>query len=291
MSQSTNAAHRMSLIQMHVAVVLAGGTGLFPKLVAVNPLVMSCTRTLFGGATLLLIGLILKTNLRPGGGKTLAALAVSGAILAFHWFAFFQAIRVSTVAIGVLGLGSLTLAATFLEPLVFRERLRGADVATGVLVVAGLLLITPEFDLGNAHTQGLIWGIGAGMAYAVFSLITRSVVRTRPAVTVAFYQQIFAGLASLPLVWTTIGATTGRDWMALLVLGVIFTGISQWLMTSSLRHLSVQTSSVVLGLEPVYAILLAWGLLNERPGLRTVLGGAVICGAVLWTSLRPRRAG
>lgn len=273
---------------MHLAVVLASGTGLFPKLLSVSPLVMSCLRTLFGGATLLVLAAILRTDLRPGRGKTVAVLAVSGLLLAFHWFAFFQSIRVSTVATGVLGLGSLTLFATFLEPLVFRERLRGADVVTGLLVVAGLLLITPAFDLGNTHTQGLLWGIVAGLAYAIFSLITRSTVRLLPAVTVAFYQQIFAGFATLPFVWMVLGETSAHDWGLLLLLGVVFTGILQWLMTSSLRHLSVQTSSVLLSLEPIYAILLAWGLLHERPGLRTILGGTVICAAVLWTSLKPR---
>lgn len=272
---------------MHVAVVLAGGTGLFPKFLTVDPLLMTCARTLFGAATLLVLARFLKVGLRFGGPRILLTLAASGAILAFHWFAFFQSVRVSTVAIGVLGLGSLTLFATFLEPLVFRERLRRRDALTGFLVVAGLFLITPAFDLGNTHTQGLLWGVAAGFSYAVFSLVTRALVRTLPAITVAFHQQLFAGLASLPLAWTALAATSAHDWVALLLLGVVFTGLSQWLMTSSLRRLSVQTTSVLLGLEPIYAILLAGLLLGETPAPRTLLGGAIICGAVLWTSLRP----
>jgi len=277
---------------MHAAVLLAGGTGLFPKFLAVEPLLMTCARTLFGGMTLLVFARMLGVSLRLPRARTWLVLAGSGAILAVHWFAFFQSVRVSTVAIGVLGLGSLTLFATFLEPLVFRERLHRRDIVAGFLVVAGLLLITPAFDLGNVRTQGLLWGVGAGFAYAVFSLVTRAMVRELPAVSVAFHQQIFAGLASLPLAWPALGAVSGRDWLALLLLGVVFTGVSQWLMTSSLRHLSVQTNSVLLSLEPIYAILLASMLLGETPDLRTVFGGAVLCGTVLWTSLRPpNRAG
>lgn len=284
-----HAAYRSSLVQMHVAVLLAGGTGLFAKLVTVDPMVMVCVRTLCGSLTLLLIAGVLQTSLQPGGGRSLGVLALCGAILAFHWYAFFHSIRISTVAMGVLGLCSFPLFVTFFEPVFFRERLRRSDVAMGLLVVAGLMLVTPAFDLGDQLTQGLLWGILSGLAYAVFSLVTRSAVRTLPAITVAFYQQIFAGLASLPLVWTTLGAATGRDWTLLVVLGVIFTGMAQWLMTSSLRHLSVQTYSVLLGLEPVYAIVLAWFILGEIPQGRTVLGGMVICGTVLWASLRPAR--
>lgn len=272
---------------MHIAVILAGGTGLFPKFLAVEPMLMTFARTFFGGFTLLVFAVLLRVSLRIASPKFALALAGSGLILAFHWFAFFQSVRVSTVAIGVLGLGSLTLFATFLEPLAFRERLRVRDVITGLLIVLGLLLITPAFDLGNSHTLGLLWGIAAGFSYAVFSLITRALVRSVPAISIAFYQQIFAALATLPLAWTAFGGATRVDWFSLIVLGVVFTGISQWLMTSSLLNLRVQTSSVLLGLEPIYAILLALAFLGEIPGVRTIFGGLVICGTVLWSSLRP----
>ncbi len=290
-TESTRAERRSGLIQMHLAVVLAGGTGLFPKLLTVSPMVMVCIRSVFGAATLLLIGRLLKISLLPNGRSNLMRLAFSGVVLAFHWFAFFQSIQISTVAIGVLGLGSLTLFSTFLEPLVFRERLRRGDVITGFLVISGLLLITPRFDLGDTQTQGLLWGIASGFLYSVFSLVTRSSVKTLPPVTVTMYQQTFSGLVLLPLILTQIPSTPGREWLILILLGTVFTGLLQWLVASSLRHLSVQTNSVLLSLEPVYAILLAWGLLGERPDFRTVLGGAVICGAVLWTSLLSKPTG
>lgn len=288
MNEIESANRRKGLLQMHLAVLLAGATGLFPKYLTASPMVIVGVRTMFGTATLLLIALLLKASLRPRGGRTWIGLLLSGILLAFHWVTFFQAIRISTVAIGVLGFGSLTLFSTFLEPLVFRERLRWADVVAGILVVFGLLLITPEFDLGNTHTQGLLWGIASAFSYSIFFLITRSSVRALPSITVAMYQQIFAGLVLLPFIWGSLGTTPGKDWAILLLMGVVFTGILQWLSSSSLRYLSVQTNSVLLSLEPVYAILLAWALLNERPDLRTILGGAVLGGTVLWTCLRPR---
>lgn len=290
MQRSPAAEHRLALFQMHVAVVLAGATGLFPKLVSAGPMVIACVRSFFGALTLLVIGRLLKAPVMVRDRRTFVALAVSGAVLALHWFTFFQAIRISTVAIGVLGFGSITLFSTFLEPIVFRERLRGVDVIAGVLVVGGLMLITPEFRMENTHTQGLLWGVASGFLYSVFFLITRSSVRTMPAVTVAMIQQAFSSLVLLPWVWYALAATPSRDWVTLLLLGVVFTGVLQWLTASSLRHLSVQTNSVLLSLEPVYAVVLAWGLLHERPDLRTVLGGTVLFGTVLWTSLSGKRS-
>ena len=285
----SSTAHRVSLAQIHLAVLLAGGTSLFAKLVAVSPAVMTCARTLFGCLTMAAIAGLARVTLRLPSGRMLATLAGSGLILALHWYAFFRSIRVSTVAIGVLALGSFPLFVLFLEPLVFRERLRALDVVAGALVVAGLVLVAPALDLRNTMTQGLLWGVGGGLAYAVFSLISRSVVRTLPALTVGFYQQLFAGLGALPFTWTAWPEVSGHDWAYLAVLGVVFTGGLQWLFNSGLRHQSVQTLSVLLGLEPVYAIFLAWLVLGETPLARTLVGGVVICGAVLMASLQPAR--
>lgn len=164
------------------------------------------------------------------------------------------------------------------------------DVIAGLLVVGGLMLITPEFRLENTHTQGLLWGVASGFLFSVFFLITRSSVRTLPAVTVAMYQQAFSCLVLLPFVWKTVGSTPQHDWAMLLLLGVAFTGVLQWLTASSLRHLSVQTNSVLLSLEPAYAVILAWALLHERPDLGTVLGGTVLLGTVLWTTRSGKRS-
>jgi drug/metabolite transporter (DMT)-like permease len=54
----------------------------------------------------------------------------------------------------------------------------------------------------------------------------------------------------------------------------------------SLRLVSAHTASVVVALEPVYGIALAFALLGERPDGRTLVGAAVIIGAALWATSR-----
>jgi drug/metabolite transporter (DMT)-like permease len=157
---------------------------------------------------------------------------------------------------------------------------------TALVVVAGLILVTPNWDIGNHLTQGVLWGVLSAFTYAVLSLLSRSYVRVYPTLTVAFYQQAFAALCALPLALRWQGDLTGRDILLLIVLGVVFTGLAQGLAVASLRHLRAQTVGVAFGLEPVYGILLAWLLLNEQPAVRTLCGGFLICCAVIWSSLR-----
>ncbi len=280
--------NRMGLIQIHIAVLLAGGVGLFAKLITVNPMVITCGRTAFGGITLAVTARLTRSSLKLRSPKDMFMLALSGVILAMHWFTFFLSIQVSTVALGLLAFSTFPLFVTFLEPFVFKEHLHRHNVMMALFVVTGLVLVIPNFDIRNHLTQGVLWGVLSAFTFAMLSLLSRSCVRTYPSVTVAFYQQLFAALCTLPLALTWKSAITGHDILLLMILGVVFTALAQGLAVASLKTLRAQTTSVVFGLEPVYGILLAWLLLHEIPSLRTVCGGMLICGAVLWASFSHR---
>ncbi len=279
-------ASRLSLIQLHISVALAGGAGLFAKFVAVSPAVITCGRTFFGGLALAIAAAAMKSSLRLRRRRDILMLTLSGAILAVHWFSFFVSIQVSTVAIGLLAFSTFPLFVTFLEPFVFGERLHRYDVITAFVVVAGLVLVTPNWDISNHLTQGMLWGVFSAFTYAALSLLSRSYARVYPTLTVAFYQQAFAALFALPLALRWQGVPTGRDIWLLIALGVVFTGLAQGLAVASLRHLRAQTVGVAFGLEPVYGILFAWLLLNELPAARTLCGGFLILCAVIWASFK-----
>ncbi|MCX6854505.1 MAG: DMT family transporter [Verrucomicrobia bacterium] len=282
----TASKSRLSLTQLHLSVLLAGGAGLFAKWVEASPAVITCGRTLFGSASIAVVVALMKSDLWVRSRKDLLMMALTGVILAIQWFSFFVSIRVSTVAIGLLAFSSFPLFVTFLEPLVFKERLQSRDVITAVLVVVGLLLVTPSWDLGNHLTQGVLWGVFSASTYALRSLMSRWYVRVYAPLTVAFYQQAFAALCALPFALSWQGSINGRDLGLLIILGVVFTGLAQGLAVASLRHLRAQTVGVAYGMEPVYGVVFAWLLLHELPSARTLCGGALICGAVLWASFR-----
>jgi drug/metabolite transporter (DMT)-like permease len=278
----------LGLTQIHFAVLLAGCAGLFAKLLTVSAAQLTAGRTVFGSLALLVFALATRKSLRLATLKDLAALVMSGAILALHWFSFFHSIQVSTVAIGLLSFSTFPLFTTFLEPLAFGERLRRDDVVTALIVTMGLVLVTPSLDFSNHLTQGVLWGILSAFAYAVLALLNRLYTARYPSASISFYQQAVAALCVLPFALQGQSHISGTDWLYLIVLGVVFTALGQGLVVASLKHLSAQTTSIVFGLEPVYGIALAWLLIGETPALRTALGGGLICGAVFLASFRRR---
>lgn len=280
---------RLGLFQIHAAALLAGFTGLFGKWLDVSPVVISAGRTLFGSITLLIAIRLMGSNLRVPSRQALVILMVSGGLLTAHWLTFFKSIQISTVAVGLLAFSSFPIFVTFLEPLFFKEKFQYADIITAAVVVAGLVLVAPVMDVRNHITQGVLWGVLSGLAYALLSLLSRNSIRTIPAMTVAFYQQAFAALIALPFAILSREQITMKSFWLLLVLGVVFTALAQSLLVASLRHIRAQMASVVISLEPVYGIVFALVLLNEVPTARTLLGGVLICGAVFAATLQHMR--
>jgi drug/metabolite transporter (DMT)-like permease len=205
-------------------------------------------------------------------------------VLALHWVAFFEAIRISSVAVGLLGFASFPLFVLLLEAITRERLLRRSEWTMAALVTLGLLLVVPEFDWANRVLQGLAWGILSGLAFALLTLGNRALAAVYPPGTIALWQNACAAVCLLPLALIAEALPGPRDIALLIVLGVVCTALSHTLFIGSLRLVSAHTASVVTALEPVYGIALAFLLLGEAPNARTLAGGVLIVGAALWAT-------
>ena len=275
-----------SLLEIHLAVLLFGFTGLFGKFLSVAPLVIVWGRTFFASLILYLV-LRFFSDSRPfSSGFERGMLALMGAILALHWIAFFHSIQLSTVAIGLLTFATFPVFITFMEPYFFNEKMQGMGIATTIFVMAGALLMVPAFDFSNQHTKGAFWGIVSGFLFAVLSLLNRNYVKRYPPLMIAFYQNLFAMLFLLPFAVFSDWNLQSRDFLLLAVLGVFCTASSHVLFIRGLIHIKAQLASIFTCLEPVYGVVLAYMLLGEVPTWKTLSGGAIILLTTTFASWR-----
>jgi drug/metabolite transporter (DMT)-like permease len=277
------------LFQVHTAVLLFGLSGLFGKFLSLSSTVIVFGRTLFAALAILAAARFLNRRVVTRSADGLLVLAVPGVILGLHWVTFFHAIKVSTVAVGLLSFSTFPLFTTVIEPLFFKERLRSIDMATAFLVVAGLTLLIPSFDVTHAATRGVMWGTLSGFLFAVLQVLNRKYLEQRDALQIAFFQNGYAAVMLLPVVIGTAPSVTVADVFLLAILGVLCTGVAHVLFINSLGYLKAHLASVIAGgLEPVYGTLFAFLLLGEKPALRTLIGGAVILSAVAVATLKRR---
>jgi drug/metabolite transporter (DMT)-like permease len=276
--------HRNALLAIHFGAVMFGLAGVFGKLAESTPLIITLGRAGFAVLALLLAVQFLRSGGANPSPRQRAGLLLGGLLLGGHWLTFFTAVKITGVGIATLGFASFPAFTLLLEGLLFRERTRPVEYGMVALVCAGLLLVTPHFDLANESTLGLLYGIVSGLMFALLSLLNRAVTRGVDPVQAALWQNGTILLCLLPFTWSSLPAIPAMDWLWLALLGVFCTGLVHSLFVASLKVLKARTASVIFSLEPVYGIAFAWWLFNEQPTLRMLIGGALIILASVITS-------
>jgi drug/metabolite transporter (DMT)-like permease len=79
------------------------------------------------------------------------------------------------------------------------------------------------------------------------------------------------------------------DWIPILVLGMVNTGIGCYFYFSSIGDLPVQTVSVCGYLEPLSAVVFSMAFLHERMTCLKVIGAILILGGAAFSELMPLR--
>lgn len=278
--------YRRGLMEVHFSVLLFGLAGLFGKWLTLHPLVISLGRVSFAVPFLLAIMLLRRERIPLKRQRDYIVFLMLGGILALHWTAFFMAIQLSTVAVGLLTFSTFPVFVTFLEPLILKSAFRLQDVLIALVTVAGVSLVVPSLSLDNQVTLGALWGVLSGFTFGLLSVLNKRYVAQYPSRQVSLYQFAAAALVLWPMVLPLKPSLDGRALLLLAVLGVVFTGISHTLFISSLKRVKAQTASVIASLEPVYGILATVVLLGEVPGIREVAGGIIILSMAFWVSRR-----
>lgn len=278
-----------SLFEIHIAVFLFGMAGLFGKLLSFPATIIVLGRVFFASISLLLLLQYFKESLALKNKKDYLYLALLGVILAVHWIAFFQAIQVSTVAIGLLTFSTFPVFVTFLEPIFFKEKLKLRNILIAVVVFLGVILIIPTFDISNKATLGAIFGVISGFTFAILSILNRKYVKSYSSLVIAFYQDAIATLILLPFFFFTTVAFTIRDIFLLILLGIVFTGIAHSLFIKGMLHIRAQVASIIASLEPVYGIIFAIFIVGEIPSLRVIFGGIIILGATFYATVATKK--
>ncbi|KZL91845.1 DMT family transporter [Clostridium magnum] len=277
-----------SLMEIHLAVFLFGLSGLFGKLLSLSSIIIVLGRVFFSSIFLLIIMIYLKKDIKLKQQKHYFYLVVMGVILAIHWSTFFKSIQVSTVAIGLLTFSTFPVFVTFLEPCFFKEKIKLSDIVIAIITFLGVVFVIPKFEMGSNLTQGVLWGIISGFTYAILSMLNRKYVKEYSSSVIAFYEQLVATIVLIPFLFLQKPAFHIRDVLLLIILGIIFTGISHSLFISGLKNIKTQTAGIISSLEPVYGIIFAVFLLREIPTLREILGGIIILGTVFYSTIKSK---
>ena len=234
--------------------------------------------------------LLTKQKLSPENiKKDLIVLVLSGAAMGFNWILLFEAYKYTTVSVATLSYYFAPVIVTVVSPLFFHERMTAKQIVSFVMATLGLVLITGTAGGGSQDLIGIAFGLGAAVLYATVMLLNK-LIRGVTGIHRTFIQFLAAILVLVPYVSLTsgfkLGGLDGIGWGALLVVGLVHTGVTYCMYFSSLKDLPGQEVAILSYVDPLVAVLVSVIWLDEAMTLPQVVGGLLILGFTLFSEIK-----
>jgi DME family drug/metabolite transporter len=260
-----------------------------------TPLAVGAIRLLVGGTALLLFAL-LRRQLRPRPWPLLPTLTVVGGI-ALYQVCFFAAVARTGVAVGtVVAIGSAPMLAGLLGLLLLGERPTARWLLATVLAVGGCVLRVAgpgaAQEAAGAGLQvdalGVLLALGAGAAYALYTIASRELLRVQPpdAVTAVAF---FGGALLLgPLLFFAdlSWLFEGRGLLVALHLGIVTTALAYMLYIRALLTVPTATAVTLALMEPLTAAALGVLVLGEQLTVGALGGILLLLAGLLILTIR-----
>lgn len=253
-----------------------------------------------GSTALVVLAIVLAQGVRTQATtRQQRVIGVIGLLIGCQSLLLYSAVARLPVALALLAFNTYPITAALWSWGLWRQRPERAVALAMPVILVGLALALDVFGAASGLGAGGQWArIGAGVAYAlaasaVFGLalaLTQHEVaqvdgRVRTVATL-FLAAVVAGVAVLAqggprLPHDSIG------WMGLAGL-TLFYGTAFTILFTVLPRLGIVGNSALMSVEPVFALVLAWLLLEQSIAPMQVVGALIVVGAVVALGLRKK---
>ena len=286
---------RRAYLLMHLAILLWGFTGILGKAIQMHESLIVWYRMFI--SALGLIPFIWKFRNDLPNRRELMYISLVGCIVALHWIMFYGSIKASSVSLALSCFSSVSLFTAVLDPLMKGKMPKAAELLLGLSVIAGLALISRVQEM---YVYGILLALGSAFLGALFTLMNKSLTAKHHPEVITFYELASGFLiltAALPFYLSaadvSFATPSATDWLYLVLLGIVCTSFAFTISLKALKVLDPFTLNLSVNLEPVYSIVLAMLLFNEKDMLNPsfMLGTTIILGSVaLHSWIKWRRA-
>lgn len=274
-----------NVLFLNLAVLFISTSGVLGKYIELNPVVTIFYRTLIAAIVFYILIRWRNISLEIRSKRDLLKIILGGILFGAHWVTYFYSLQLSNVAIGLLSLFTYPVITAFLEPILLKTSFNKIHLALGILVLAGIYLLSPELDFENDYFIAVVLGVISSVFYALRNILMKREVEKYNGTTLMFYQILTICICLSPVLFFSDITPVLSQWKPLLTLVILTTCIGHTLFLNSFRNFTVTAASIMSSIQPVYGILLAVIFLDEIPRLMTILGGLLIISAVVIENL------
>jgi drug/metabolite transporter (DMT)-like permease len=280
---------KKALIQIHVAVVLWGFTGVLGRAIRLDYPVLVWYRMMLTALFMAII-LFYRKQWVKIPRRDLGHLALIGSLIALHWIAFYGSIQLANASIALICLSTASIFTSLIDPFVNKGKHDIRELFIGLLALSGVYLI---YRSQQAFSVGIIYGVISAILSSIFTVLNKRMANSYPARTMVFYEMT-TGLVLLSLILPfylmmfpgthllpeqtdlsrifSVGLSIfsePNDWVWLIILALCCTVWAQSLALNALKVISSFTATLSVNLEPIYGMALAFLFFNENNELNS----------------------
>ncbi|MFM0503049.1 DMT family transporter [Paraburkholderia caffeinilytica] len=270
---------RRGAAEMTMAMLMSGTIGWLVVSSQQSPFNVVFFRCIFGGATLALVCAVLGLFRRKlFSWKMLGLALLGGAAIVINWVLLFAAYSRASISMATAVYNTQPFMLVALGALVFRERVSASTVAWLVVAFIGLVFVVKVepavLAVPGQYLVGVAYAVGAAAMYAVSSIITKRLKGTPPHL-IALIQVSLGVVMLAPFVRFDALPASGVQWLELIVLGIVNTGLMYVLLYGAIQKLPTSMTGALSFIYPVVAIIV------DRVAFGQTLAWIQVLGAVL----------
>jgi drug/metabolite transporter (DMT)-like permease len=254
------------------------------------PSVIALARVALGAGALAMLksgrGLIARSDI-----KRVIAAGLFGQAAPALLFAMAEE-RISSALTGMM-ISAVPIIAAMLAAFLTRKLPTGTRVAGLLVGLAGIgLLSAPALELGGSEAVGVGLVLLAVLGYALAALFYAPLQQRYGAISVTMWSLVVASISLAPLAVFDFepGPVETVSVVALLILGVLGTGLARALLVSAMGRFGTVRSSMIGYLIPGVALLVGVVVLGESVEMVQVVGVAAALFGGYLLSRKPREA-
>lgn len=173
------------------------------------------------------------------------------------------------------------------------ERVTRSKLAALAVATLGVVIVVGPGDVGTGRNAvlGDLLLVGAGLTWALYSVLIRQLTARLPNLTVTAVVTVMGALLGIPLGVPDVlrtGLHGPAVWLSILYIGFISTALAYYLWNKGLELLDAGSASIFFFAQPVTGTLFSWLLLGERLTPGFFVGGALVMLGVAIASVTDR---
>lgn len=281
--------HINHLLTLLLATVFISTSGALGKFIDMPTPVTVWWRGSLGFLFLFIFCKFKKINLKIHSKKDFSTFILSSIFMGAHWVTYFYALKLSNVALGMLSLFTFPVITALLEPLFLKSKLDPIHILLSIMVLFGIFILAPEFNLESAHVKGILLGVLSAVCYSLRTLILKRHIGSYNGTMLMLYQMLILTIFMLPVMFTMDTSGIKTQFPYVIILALFTTAIGHSIYIHTLKYFSVSTASILSSIQPVFGIIIAFFFLKEIPNLNTFFGGLIILSTVVIESVRSKK--